>query len=339
MFVLPINKNPYIMKKSIPIFLLLSILSTYAIAQEKGFYIKPTGGYFIKVTPVEFPAINGAPARDRTTTIIGTGASATSTFSETALTGSFGQGFRVGLVGGYQFNKVLGLELGVNYFNSAEQDMMKQNVVNNGVNVLSLHTVGKVSAFDLAPALVFRIPSTGKFQPYTKVGVIVPVAGYLQINTAVNDQSGQIAASQGTVSPAGTRTNLVLDREEKINPNATIGFQSALGFDYKISDRLSVFSELEYRNVSVGGKDKELEKYSGTATVVVNATNTPAGSRTLSLNEQPLGDREVTYHKTINSTMNVKGAANYDPTKPSDELRSYINIGGLGLNVGLKIRI
>ena len=327
------------MKKSIQILLLFLIISTYAVAQEKGFYIKPTGGYFIKVTPVEFPAINGAPARDRTTTITGTGASASSTVSETALTGSFGQGFRAGLVGGYQFNTVLGLELGVNYFNSAEQDMMKQNVINNGVNVLSLHTVGKVRALDIAPALVFRIPSTGKFQPYTKVGVIIPVAGYLQINTAVNDQSGQIAAAQGTASPTGTRTTLVLDREEKINPNATIGFQSALGFDYKISNRLSVFSELEYRNVSVGGKDKELEKYSGSATVVVNATNTPAGSRTLSLNEQPLGDREVKYHKTINSTMNVKGAANYDPTKPSDELRSYINIGGLGLNVGLKIKI
>ena len=327
------------MKKSIQILLLFFIISTYAVAQEKGFYIKPTGGYFIKVTPVEFPALNGAPARDRTTTITGTGASASSTVSETALTGSFGQGFRAGLVGGYQFNTVLGLELGVNYFNSAEQDMMKQNVINNGVNVLSLHTVGKVRALDIAPALVFRIPSTGKFQPYTKVGVIIPVAGYLQINTTVNDQSGQIAAAQGTASPAGTRTTLVLDREEKINPNATIGFQSALGFDYKISNRLSVFSELEYRNVSVGGKDKELEKYSGSATVVVNATNTPAGSRTLSLNEQPLGDREVKYHKTINSTMNVKGAANYDPTKPSDELRSYINIGGLGLNVGLKIKI
>jgi len=327
------------MKKSLPIIMLLSIVSLCSIAQEKGFYIKPTGGYFIKVTPVEFPAINGAPARDRTTTITGSGAGATSTFSETALTGSFGQGFRVGVIGGYQFNNIFGLEMGINYFNSAEQDMMKQNVFNNGVNVLNLHTVGKVRAFDLAPALVFRIPSTGKFQPYTKVGVTVPVAGYLQINTSVNDQTGQIAAAQGTVSPTGTRTNLVLNREEKINPNATIGFQSALGFDYKISNKISFFSELEYRNVSVGGKDKELERYDGTATVVLNATNTAAGSRTLTLNDQPVGDREVNYHKTIKSGMNVKGSPNYDPTKPSDELRSYINIGGLGLNVGLKFKI
>ncbi|RZK75409.1 MAG: porin family protein [Pedobacter sp.] len=327
------------MKKIFIYTALLSVISLTAYAQEKGFYIKPTGSYFIKVTPVEFPAINGQPARDRTTTITGSGASAVTTNSETALTGSFGQGFRVGVVGGYQFSSIFGLELGVNYFNSAEQDMMRQNVINNGNNVLSVNTVGKVRAFDVAPALVFRVPVTGNFQPYSKIGVIVPVAGYLQINTSVNDQTGQVAASQGIVSPAGTRTNLVLNREERINPNPTIGFQGALGFDYKLSSKISLFSEVEYRNLSVGGKDKELKKYDGTATVVVNATNTPAGSRALTLNDAPVGDREVNYHKTINSGMNVKGTANYDPTKPSDDLRSYINIGGLGLNVGVKIKI
>jgi hypothetical protein len=217
--------------------------------------------------------------------------------------------------------------------------MMKQTVVNNGMTVLYVHAIGKVRAFDLAPALVFRIPNTGKFQPYSKIGVIVPFSGYLQINTSVNDQTGQVAASQGIVSPVGTRTNLVLEREERINPKATIGFQSALGFDYKVGDKIGLFAELEYRNVSVGGKDKELEKYDGTATVVVNATNAAAGSRQLTLEEQSAGDKNVNYHKTINSSMNVKGSPGYDPDKPSDDLRAYINIGGLGLNAGIKISL
>lgn len=324
------------MKKSLLCSALLAVTALTTLAQEKGFYVKPTGSYFMKVTPVEFPAINGQLARDKTTTITGTSNAVT---SETALTGSFGQGFRAGIVGGYQFTNVIGLEVGLNYFNSEEQDMLKQNVINNGTNVLSLHAIGKVKAFDVAPALVFRIPNTGKIQPYSKIGVIVPVAGYLQINTAVNDQTGQIAASQGTVSPPGTRTTLVLAREERINPKPTIGFQSALGFDYTIGNGVSLFSELEYRNISVGGKDKELKAYNGTATVVVNATNSPAGSRTLTLEDQPAGDRSVNYHKTINSDMNIKGQPGYDPTKASDDLRSYINIGGLGLNIGVKIKL
>lgn len=323
------------MKKIILSSVLLAAASLGGFAQERGFYIKPTGSYFMKVTPVEFPAINGMPARDQTITV---GESGTS-FSETALTGSFGQGFRVGLTGGYQFGDVVGIELGVNYFKSEKQDMMRQRYIEDGQTLSSLHAVGQVTAFDVAPALVLRIPTQGLFKPYTKVGVIVPVAGYLQINTAVNDQTGNIAEDAGIDSPPGTRTTLMIDREERINPKPTIGFQSALGFDYKISNRISFFSEIEYRNVSVGGKDKELKKYDGTATVVVNATNTPAGSRQLTLEDQPLGEREVNYHKTINSDMNVKGQPGYDPTKPSDDLRSYINIGGLGLNIGLKIGI
>ncbi len=325
------------MKKLIASIFWLAAVSLTATAQEKGFYLKPIGGYFIKVTPVEFPSINGQLARDRTTNITGTGAGATTTTEETALTGSFGQGFRAGLVGGYQFSNIVGVELGVNYYKSEDQDMLRQSVINNGTTVLSLHSKGNVTAFDLAPALVFRIPVRGNFQPYSKVGVIVPFSGYLQIHTSVNDQTGQIAASQGIVSPAGTRTNLVLEREERINPKATIGFQSALGFDYKVSNRIGLFAELEYRNVSVGGKDKDLKKYDGTATVVVNATNTPVGSKQLTLDDQPVGDRKVNYHKTIGSSMNVKGSAGYDSSKPSDDLRSYINIGGLGLNVGVKI--
>lgn len=326
------------MKKLIS-FLILLAAAPYIYAQEKGFYIKPAGSYFIKVTPVEFPSINGQLARDKTTRITGTGANASTSTSETALTGSFGQGFRTGLIGGYQFNRIVGLELAVNYFLSAEQDMMKQTVINNEMTVLKVHAVGKVRAFDLAPAVIFRIPNTGKLQPYSKIGVIVPFSGYLQINTAVNDQTGQVAASQGIASPPGTHTNLVLDREERINPKATIGFQSALGIDYKAGNKISLFAELEYRNVSVGGKDKDLKKYNGTATVVVNATNTIVGSRQLTLEEQRAGEKKVNYHKTVNSSMNVKGSANYDPDQPSDDLRSYINIGGLGLNAGIKINL
>jgi hypothetical protein len=99
------------MKKLISSLILLAVVLR-AFAQEKGFYIKPTRGYFLKVTPVEFPSINGQLARDKTTTITGTGANASTTISETTLTGSFGQGFRAGLVDGYQFNRIMALSLG-----------------------------------------------------------------------------------------------------------------------------------------------------------------------------------------------------------------------------------
>jgi hypothetical protein len=98
------------MKKLISSVILLAAVSG-VFAQEKGFYIKPTGGYFIKVTPVEFPSINGQLARDKTTTITGTGTNASTTTSETTLTGSFGQGFKAGLIGGISLTVLLALNL------------------------------------------------------------------------------------------------------------------------------------------------------------------------------------------------------------------------------------
>ena len=48
-------------------------------------------------------------------------------------------------------------------------------------------------------------------------------------------------------------------------------------FDKDYVSRISFFSEIEYRNISVGGKDKKLKKYDGTASVVVNANGAVVG--------------------------------------------------------------
>lgn len=303
----------------------------------KGFYIKAGGGYFVKVTPVEFPAIGGQPARDRIFNINpATGEQHTA--SESTITGSFGEGWRASLTPGYRFSRIFGAELGINYYNSRSQDMMRQRGSIGGNEVLSLYSTGKVSAFDVAPAIVAHLPTNGPVKPYMKVGVIVPIGGELKITTALNDQTGTFAAEAGMPpTPEGTHIALVLNREESIKANPTVGFQSAIGADFKIGGKVSLFAELEYRNVSVGGKKKELKKYDGTATIVSSTTLQPvpgAPVTNITLDNASEAAKHVKYHKTITADMNMDGE---DPSKPSDELRSYINIGGLGVNVGIKI--
>jgi opacity protein-like surface antigen len=331
------------MKKTIAFTALLLAVGTLALkAQDDyphGFYVKPTGSYFIKVTPVEFPAISGMPARDRSFTI-NPQTGETTTTSEKALTGSFGEGWRAGLTFGYRFNRILGVELGVNMYQSTEQDMMRQNGTLGGNTVLSLNTVGKIRAYDVAPALVAYVPVEGMIKPYTKVGIIVPVGGYLQINTTLDDKTGQFAQEAGFTSPIpATHIALALEREERINPRPTVGFQAAVGTDFMISDHCSVFVEVEYRNISVGGKDKELKKYSGTATVVSDATLQPvpgAPQTPITMENASASQKDVTYHSELTPGMNVEGWEDFDRSRPSDDLRSYVNIGGLGLNAGVK---
>lgn len=316
------------MKKLILSAVLIVAATIGAWAQEgRGFYIKPTGSYFIKVTPVEFPNVGELQPRDRVININPlTGAQ--TLVSEEAITGSFGQGWRAGLNGGFRFSPVVAFEMGVNYFQSEKQTMARQTGYNqnNGATLLSIHSQGQVKAIDLTPTLVFHVPTSKSFRPYLKIGAVLPVYGYLDISTALNDQTGTVASE---INPALRAVQLT--REERVEPRPTIGFLGAAGFSVPIGTKISFFSEIEYRNVSVSSKEKEVRKFEGTGTTLLG-TQVP-----ITINDLPTAQRYTDYHKKIDQNSNVPGNANYDPNKRGDDLRSYINIGGLGMNVGLKL--
>ncbi len=316
------------MKKIVLLAMLMVSAAITAFAQEgRGFYIKPTGSYFIKVTPVEFPNVGELQPRDRVFNINPlTGAQ--TLVSEEAITGSFGQGWRAGLTGGFRFNSVVAFEMGVNYFQSERNTMARQTGynANNGNVLLSIHSSGQVKALDLTPTMVFHVPTSKNFRPYLKIGAVLPVYGYLEIKTDVNDQTGTVASG---INPALRAVEL--SREERIKPRPTIGFLGAAGFSVPIGKNISFFSEVEYRNVSVSSKEKEVRKFEGTGTTLLG-TKVP-----ITINDLPTAQRYTDYHKKIDQNSNVPGNANYDANKRGDDLRSYINIGGLGMNVGLKI--
>ncbi|SOD18050.1 outer membrane beta-barrel protein [Pedobacter xixiisoli] len=316
------------MKKLILSAVLVVVATAGAMAQEvRGFYLKPTGSYFIKVTPVEFPNVGELQPRDRVFNINPlTGAQ--TLLSEETITGSFGQGWRAGLTGGFRFSPVVAFEMGINYFQSERQTMARQTGYNqnNGNTLLSVHSSGQAKALDLTPTLVFHVPTSSNFRPYLKIGAVLPVYGYLDIKTTLNDQTGTIASE---INPALRAVQLT--REERIEPRPTIGFLGAAGFSVPISAKVSFFSEIEYRNVSVSSKEKEVKKFEGTGTTLLG-TQVP-----ITINDLPTAQRYTDYHKKIDQNSNVPGNANYDPNKRGDDLRSYINIGGLGMNVGLKL--
>lgn len=324
------------------IFLIISFSLTFAQEDfHKGFYIKAGGAYFLKVTPVEFPAIGGQPARDRVFNIDPSNPGKQETLSEKTITGSFGEGWRVGLTPGYRFSKIIGIEIGINYYNSRSQDMMRQRGSIDNAEVLSLHSSGKAKAFDIAPALVVNIPTGNVIKPYTKVGIIIPIGGYMESTTTANDLTGAIAQSMHMV-PANLPPNSIMmlsnvKRIDRIRANPTIGFQSAIGVDWTLNNRISLFTELEYRNISVGAKKKELQHLTGEYKIINNGQ--PIASGSLDVETASESSKLVNYHKTITNSDNVAGGDNFNPDKPADDLRSYINIGGLGINLGIKMSL
>lgn len=282
------------------LFILGFIVCTTTIAgqtqKKESWYFKLGGSYFSQVVATEFPNVDG---REPIQEVYIDG----ELVSRESITGSFGQGFRFGGNAGYRFTNRLGVEMGVNYYKSKSKTMVQ--TISDDVSVFK--SEGQITAFDFAPALVLYLGEVKDFEPYTKVGIIVPVVGKLEIETH---------------AVAGTAK---IFRRDKINPCPTVGFQAALGTSYKIRKNLFAFAELEYRNFTVHGKDKEATAYT------VNGVDR--------LNTLSTADKYTNYRDHLDSSSNNADFNTIDPNRPKDDLSSYVSISGLGLTLGVRYNL
>ena len=290
-----------------------TIAQTEKADKPETWYFKLGGSYFNQTASTEFPTVSGHDAMNRT--YVGG-----KLVSEKSITGSFGQGFRTGITAGYRFNTRLGVELGANYYTSNDKTMAQttSDVPITPSGVYSFKSVGQITAFDVAPALVLFLGEHKGFEPYSKVGVLVPVHGDLEITT---DAYAPIAFNPTTGAPVAFGDVHSVD---KVKPNPTIGFTAALGTSYKLGKHISAFAELEYRNFTVHGKTKETTEFT------VNGKDALASRSTAQIHTNYRDGIDV---NSNNAATNPNGV---NKDKPMDELSSYVGISGLGLTLGLK---
>ncbi len=330
--------------------LLLAVSSTL-YAQDRSsraphskFYLKVGGGYFFSITPGQFPNVGPYPPQDLHTQYNPANPNPLDTISRKVLTGSYGQGVRGGLSVGYNINRYIAIEGTFNYFHSSKNLMTRSltTVVGSGQVLGSITSRGHVNAVDFAPSFVFS-PGLEKVNPYVRFGVVLPLWGRLYIETDALQISNPPA---GLPLPPGTMVKTVIHRQEEVKPNVTIGMQGALGVSINVSPRIDVFVETEYRNVPVKSKSKEVTKYEETNTAINGSTG--AALQVLStrgLNDLSVAERNTDYVTTLDKNSNTEvrkqGTKTYykNDNAPANDLKSYINIGGMGFNAGLKFRL
>lgn len=301
-----------IMKKKLFLvgFMLSSMLIIGQSKQNGSWYLKAGGSYFMQTAATEFPTVGGNAALNKT--YVGG-----KLVAEESITGSFGEGFRSGITVGRRFNARVGFELGLNYYSSADKTMAQtttdQIFMSGGRPIFNFKSVGQISAFDLAPALVLFLGESKGFEPYSKVGLLLPIHGDLEITT-------NAIAPTGVASPATVAVKSV----DRIKPNPTVGFMASLGTTYALGNKLAVFAELEYRNFTVHGKSKETIVYER------NGQNALSTRTNAQINTNYVDRLDV---NSNNAATNPNGL---DSSKPMDELSSYVGISGLGLTLGLK---
>ncbi|OXA77989.1 Outer membrane protein beta-barrel domain-containing protein [Flavobacterium aquidurense] len=311
--------------------LLVCSMATMAQTEKadkpESWYFKLGGSYFNQTASTEFPVVGGQlPNRD---VYEGTLAN-NKLVSREGITGSFGQGFRSGITAGYRFSTRLGVEMAANYYVSNTKTMAQTTnrlisynpATSPAATYLSFTAEGEIKAFDLAPALVMFLGEAHGFEPYTKVGIIVPIHGTLDIKT-----DRQYSTFVGANQVASTNAY----SEDVVKPNPSLGFMASIGTSYKLGKHISAFAEIEYRNFTVHGKTKETEVYTENGVDKLNTATTfrPDASYSAS---------HTKYVETINSTSNSKvtNAAGFDNTKATDDVSTYVGISGLGLTLGLK---
>lgn len=310
----------------------VALFSLAATSQEsnpnRGFYLKAGASYFMQTVATEFPTVSGNAATNESFIITATPTGpatfnvASSTTSKESITGSFGEGFRTNLVGGFRFNERVGVEMGVHYYTSNSKTMVERHaLVKTPISTIGNFDVtanGVIRALDLSPSIVLFLGEKGKFEPYTKVGVIVPVFGDLTIKTS---SVSTLPTSITSIPQFSKYKNS--ERTDVIKPNATIGFMSAIGTTFKLSNKLSAYAEIEYRNFTVHGKTKETTSYTVEGTDVLPSL--------------PYSETHTNYVSVLNSSSNnLETNSSYDTTKAKDELSSYVSISGIGLTLGVK---
>ena len=291
-------------------FMICSLTMMGQTDQKESWYFKLGGSYFTQTAATEFPTVGGNAPLSKV--YVGG-----KLVSEQSVTGSFGEGFRTGITAGYRFNERLGVEMGINYYNSSDKTMaqtvsdMPFIPTSATSGIYNFKSVGQIKAFDLAPALVLFLGEHKGFEPYTKVGVLVPIHGDLEITT-------------DAFAPTSPSTFGNIHSVDKVKPNPTVGFVSALGTSYKLGKHIAAFAELEYRNFTVHGKTKETTEFT------VNGNNALASRSQAQIHTNYQNRLDV---NSNNAATNPNGL---NSAKPMDELSSYVGISGLGLTLGLK---
>lgn len=293
--------------------------------KPESWYFKLGASYFNQTASTEFPVVGGQlPNRD---VYAGTLAN-NKLVSRESVTGSFGQGFRSGITAGYRFSTRLGVEMSANYYVSNEKTMAQTtnrlasyNPTTTVATYVNFTAEGEIKAFDLAPAIVMFLGEAHGFEPYTKVGVIVPVHGTLDIKTN-REYISFVGANQVAKTDAYSK--------DVVKPNPTLGFMATLGTSYKLGKHISAFAELEYRNFTVHGKTKETTAYTENGVDKLNETTSFRAASYSAIHTNYVDKLDT---NSNNALTNPNGV---DTTKPMDELSSYVGISGLGLTLGLK---
>ncbi len=214
-----------------------------------------------------------------------------SQYTDEQLYVSFGKGLNFGLNAGYMFNKYLGADLGLSYLHGGETKSKKNypdKVIDASLSARMLR---------LSPSIRLTA-GLSKVNPYARFGLIIGM-GSVWYEEEEND--------------AGDITRIRV----KLDGGLAFGLSSAIGATYTVSDKVSLFSELNLVNMS----------YAPNKAITVEASK---NGKDL-LPEFTTSEKEKQFVDKLSRDNNTTPPL----SEPTQQLKQKLPFGSVGLNVGV----
>lgn len=204
------------MKKILSIITLFLICSFVSETQAQGF-IRGGGGAGFNVSKDAF----GIPSVEKDSNNI--------IIKQNTVFGSFGHGARFSVAGGYMITPYFGVELEMYYFLGFKQDYgSTKGPVGDQYN-----RTGFSYQLRATPSLIVQAP-LGKFQPYARFGVLIPLWGKTIIEENWNYSNGNSK-----------------EKQTDIDGKFSVGFESSIGLQYNITDNLGIYVQATYTGLRI----------------------------------------------------------------------------------------
>lgn len=270
-------------------------LAISAALSAQGIYVRAGSGYGL-------PAATGLMGENQN---IRQDAGAIYESSVEAVKGSFGAGVNFDIAAGYKFNENFIFELGFLYLAGRKYETFYRNVF-PGVTGAPSRTENNYTSYSrgfyVNPSFVFSA-GFGKQAPYARIGIIAGSPKIKRDESFYDDSDGVI---EGTI-------------KWEDYGGLSIGFQTAIGVNWKITERLDIFTEAVFVSMTYYAEKAEMTEY------IENGTDL--------LGIYPASFTHIDYVKKVEYNPQP------DPDAPSYELIKASPFSSISARVGIRFDI
>ncbi|WP_454946335.1 hypothetical protein [Capnocytophaga granulosa] len=317
------------------IFLLAGLLvGSYTASAQV--YVSATGGYAwgVPSTKIGEESING---------------------KESVNFGTFGEGLNTQLRVGYFFNKTWGVDLGFGYLHGADQTIARRKLDNGnlrGINAsIDAEAIGRGRAYGASLSVIYNFTDNfyGRFGFLTKIGGRTEVVAHSTTTIKGEIDSGMVTTLKAVIPglaslPPGTTINAGATIEtsytQDFKGKMPFGTIAALGYNYNFNDKLAIFAELEYMNISVKRDYSDIKDFKQTLKATFNVGGQLVEKEiplaTLSNFKEDGSFRDFRGQEYQKHVDYVESATEEELSKPTKELTEKASYSSLGLNFGIK---